>query len=71
MVHRRGKVPDFIETYWIFQGISKFIVDTIFLIHSRVRVLDIMLPLFLLVGESHHLVHVKNIKARVVVYFRI
>jgi hypothetical protein len=71
VVHRRSKVPDFIDTYWIFQGISEFIVDTIFLIHSRVRVLDIMLPVFLLVCESYHLAHVKNIKAWVVVYSRV
>jgi hypothetical protein len=50
VVHRRGKVPDFIPAYWTFQGISEFIVDTIFLKHSRVRVLDIVLPVFLLVG---------------------
>jgi hypothetical protein len=50
VVNRRGKVPDFIPTYWTFQGIPEFIVETIFLIHSRVRVLDIVLPVFLLVG---------------------
>lgn len=50
VVNRRGKVHDFIPTDWTFHGIPEFIVDTIFLIHSRVRVLDIVLPVFLLVG---------------------